>query len=207
MRTFLTAAILALTASGCLTFRVGPESREVRLWSLGPSEVPAESPATGGPALLVRDLSSSLLYETRDMVAVNDSGRVVLSSDHRWVSLPAQMMSDMLAAAAASTGEFGPILRGTDSGADLVLDGRLEEVGARRTGDGWHAVIQMELRLLDPCDGTVLHTSVYSRRSRLSSMEYAELAARLRMLAGEVASEAAADLAAGAGNASERAGG
>jgi len=206
MRTFLTAAILALTASGCLTFRVGPKSREVRLWSLGPSGVPAESPAPGGSSLLVRDLSSSLLYETRDMVAINDSGRVVLSTENRWVSLPAQMMSDLLASAAASTGEFGPILRGSDSGADLVLDGRLEELGARRFDDVWHAVVSVETRLLDPCDGTVIHTSVYSRRTRLSSMEYAELAASLRTLAGEVASEAAAELAVAAGLAGGRAG-
>ncbi len=207
MRTFLTAAILALTASGCLTFRVGPESREVRMWSLGPSGVPAASPAPGGPALLVRDLSSSLLYETRDMVAVNDSGRVVLSTENRWVSLPAQMMSDLLASAAASTGDFGPILRGSDSDAGLVLDGRLEELGARRLDDVWYAVIRVETRLLDPCDGTVLHTSVYSRRSRLSSMEYTELASGLRLLAGEVASEAVADLAVAAGLAGGRAGG
>ncbi len=207
MRTFLTAALLAVVASGCITFRVGPESREVQLWSLGPTEGSAQGPVSHGPALLVRDLSASLLYETRDMVAVNDSGRVILSTEHRWVSLPAQMMSDLLAAAAASTGEFGPILRGSDSGAHLVLDGRLVELGARRFDDGWYAVVRMELRLLSPGDGTVLHTSVYSKRGRLSSMKYSELAAGLRLLAGEVASEAAADLAVAAGSAGERSGG
>lgn len=200
MKAVVAAAVLAILVSGCFTFRVGPESREVRLWSLGPPAGTDAPPVSEGPDLLVRDLSASLLYETRDLVAVNDSGRVVLSSGDRWVSLPAQMISDILRQEIAATGAFGTVLRDVATGADLILDGRLLELGARRLEDGWYAVLRLELRLLSACDGTVLHSSRYSRRSRLDSMAYPEMAASLRLLSAGLAAEAAADLSSEVGN-------
>jgi ABC-type uncharacterized transport system auxiliary subunit len=194
MKAVVTAAVLAILVSGCFTFRVGPESREVRLWSLGPPEGTDAPAVSEGPDLLVRDLSASLLYETRDLVAVNDSGRVILSSGDRWVSLPAQMISNILRQEIAATGAFGTVLRDVATGADLILDGRLLELGARRLEDGWYAVVRLELRLLSACDGTVLHSSRYSRRSRLDAMAYPEMAASLRLLSAGLAAEAAADL-------------
>ena len=195
----LSVVVFSMLWAGCFTFRVGPEREEIRLWSLGPEHTPSELQNLSGPDVLVRDLGSALLYETRDLVAVTDSGMVTLASDDRWIELPATMISDALAAALSGMDGFGSVVRSDPEIAEYALDGRLLELGARRISGEWHAAVGVELRFGPSCGGQLLLSRVYSRRRPLSSLEYSELVAALRELTKELVEEAAMDVALAAG--------
>lgn len=199
MRRLLLFAVfaVAVAAVGCVTFRVGPEQRAGRVWTLGAGIGPEARGADGGPSVLVRDIGSALLYESTQLVAVTDSGMVMLSDSDRWAALPAQMLSGILAVKLASGAGFGTVMRGSGP-ADLAVDGRLHELGARQVGGEWYAFLRADVRLVPACGGAVLKTMSYSGSSPLESMDYGRLVNALDALAEEFAEQAAEELAAGA---------
>jgi ABC-type uncharacterized transport system auxiliary subunit len=190
------AAVAAALACGCVTIRVGPEQREGRVWTLGAAAAPEAAAADGGPSVLVRDLGSALLYESTQLVAVTDSGMVMLSDSDRWAALPAQMLSGIVAGELASRAGFGTVIRGSGP-ADLAVDGRLHELGARQVDGEWYAFLRADLMLVPACGGTALKTLSYSGSRPLETMEYGRLVNALDRLALEFAEQAAEELAAG----------
>jgi len=190
-------SILSLLSS-CITVNVpigaGPDARAT-VWTVEP-DPPGPSAACNGLVVKVKDFSSSASVEGMGITVILEDGTLNRSGDNIWFARPAEFLPDILVKAMVETGAWGAVLRrSTVLDDDLVVEGYVRELGGRATEDGWEAVLDVDVTLLEGEGNALLFQENYRFTWTLDSPGYAELASAMDILVGIWCEEVMNDMA------------
>jgi ABC-type uncharacterized transport system auxiliary subunit len=138
---------LSVGLSGCLG-SLASSSHPPRYFQIDYAYQPTSCPAKSDESLRIWPLSAASPYDREDMIIRDTSQRVSFSSQFRWVTLPGNMIADMLQRDLSLSGLFvQTVMAGAPINTALQMGGRIFEFAWRQTGSSGHAVLDVEITL------------------------------------------------------------
>ena len=179
---FLTAILIS---SACITVNVpigGDPESAATVWTVDPDRM---DPWTTSTDLIVqiKDFSSSPSVQGVQMIVLNEDGTISKTTTDIWSSRPVELLPDILHRDMISADAWGAVLRkSTLLQENVVVEGFVREFGGRVVPDGWEAVLDVDVTVLDGDNFDLLFQENYRFHWELSEPSYSQLAGAMNIL-------------------------
>jgi len=180
---FFLAAILI--SSACITVNVpigGDPESAATVWTVDPDRM---DPWTTSTDLIVqiKDFSSSPSVQGVQMIVLNEDGTINKTTTDIWSSRPVELLPDILHRDMIAAGAWGAVLRkSTLLQENVVVEGYVREFGGRVVPDGWEAVLDVDVTVLDGDHFNLIFQENYRFHWELSEPSYSQLAGAMNIL-------------------------
>ena len=180
---FVLTAILF--SSACITVNVpigGDPESAATVWTVDPDRM---DPRTASVDLIVqiKDFSSSQSVQGVQMVVLNEDGTINKTTTDIWSSRPVELLPDILHRDMISADAWGAVLRtSTLLQENLVVEGFVREFGGRVVPDGWEAVLDVDVTVLNGDTFDLVFQENYRFHWELSEPSYSQLAGAMNIL-------------------------
>ncbi len=193
---FLTILIL-LASMACITVNVpigGDPTSAATVWTVDPEHRESWS-VSSNYIIQVKDFSASQTLQRVEMIVLAEDGTLNRASTDVWSSRPMELLPDLLVRDMVSSGAWGAVLRkATMLREDLIVEGFVRECGGRIVEDGWEAVIDIDVTVLDGYSFDLIFQKNYNFHWVLSEPSYRELAEAMSILIGIWSEEVTGDI-------------
>lgn len=180
---FVLTAILI--SSACITVNVpigGDPQSAATVWTVGPDRPDPWSVSTSY-IVQIKDFSSSQSVQGVQMIVLNEDGTINKTASDIWGSRPVELLPDILLRDMISIGAWGAVLRkSTMLPEDLIVEGYVREFGGRVALDGWEAVLDVDVTVLDGDSFDLVFQENYRFHWELSEPSYSQLAGAMDIL-------------------------
>lgn len=181
--------ILVLTAilipSACITVNVpigGDPQSTATVWTVDPDR-PDPWMVSTSYIVQIKDFSSSQSVQGVQMIVLNEDGTINKTASDIWGSRPVELLPDILLRDMISIGAWGAVLRkSTMLPEDLIVEGYVREFGGRVAPDGWEAVLDVDVTVLDGDSFDLVFQENYRFHWELSEPSYSQLAGAMDIL-------------------------
>ncbi len=190
----LTAIIIS---SACITVNVpiggDPQSTAI-VWTVNP-ERPDPWNVSTGYIIQIKDFASSQSVQGVQMIVLNEDGTINKTASDIWSSRPVELLPDILHRDMIAVGAWGAVLRkSTLLPENLVIEGYVREFGGRVVSDGWEAVLDIDVTVLDGDNYDLVFQENYRFHWELVQPSYSELAGAMNTLVGIWSEEVMGDI-------------
>ncbi len=183
--------LLVLTAilisSACITVNVpigGDPQSAATVWIVDPDR-PDPWTLSTNYIIQIKDFSSSQSVQGVQMIVLNEDGTINKTTTDIWSSRPVELLPDILHRDMVSAGAWGAVLRNsTLLPENLVVEGFVREFGGRVVPDGWEAVLDIDVTVLDGDSYNLVFQENYRFHWELSEPSYSQLAGAMDILVG-----------------------
>lgn len=165
-RSFLTLLMFSLFLSGCLPGAKPPYL--VELYTLDYPH-PFMDGVTLDQPIKVGRFSVAQSYNSAAMFYKTEPHKVAARVYHKWRINPGDMVTDYLLRDFRGSGLFPAVFSYRDpEGTRFIVDGGVEELLQSREGDGWKAVLSLQVTLLDTGQTDITKRLVFQKRYRVA---------------------------------------
>lgn len=189
---------LAVAAATLLFTACGGSMPETRYYELAAGGGRAQA-TTGDVIMAIEPLEVDSAYDDERIAYRTSRYRIDYYHYHRWSSPPGVLVANGLERALEKSGRFRAVVRGEETGAQLVLGGRLvaiEEIDVSKKR--WVGRLALELHLRDAATGKIIWTGEVDEREPLSAQSPEGLARAISTVTARVAARIAPSLVAAA---------
>ncbi len=180
---FVLTAILI--SSACITVNVpigGDPQSAATVWTVEPDR-PDPWAVSTSYIVQIKDFSSSQSVQGVQMIVLNEDGTLNKTATDIWSSRPVELLPDILHRDMISVGGWGAVLRkSTLLPENLVVEGFVREFGGRVVPDGWEAVLDIDVTVLNGDNYNLIFQENYRFHWELSEPSYSRLAEAMDIL-------------------------
>ena len=193
---FLIAFIL-LASTACITVNVpigGDPASSAVVWTVDP-ELRESWRVSSNYIIQIKDFSAAQALQRVEIIVLAEDGTLNRASTDVWSTRPMELLPDLLMRDMVLNGAWGAVLRkATMLREDLIVEGFVREFGGRIVDDGWEAVIDIDVTVLDGYSFDLVFQKNYNFHWVLSEPSYRELAAAMSVLVGIWSEEVTGDI-------------
>lgn len=189
--------IFLLASMACITVNVpigGDSASSAVVWTVDP-EYRESWNVSSNYIIQIKDFSATQALQRVEMIVLAEDGTINRASTDVWSTRPMELLPDLLMRDMVSSGAWGAVLRkATMLREDLIVEGFVREFGGRIVDDGWEAVIDIDVTVLDGYSFDLVFQKNYNFHWMLSEPSYRELAAAMSVLVGIWSEEVTGDI-------------
>ncbi len=177
--------MIVLISSACITVNVpigGDPQSTATVWTVEPDRMDPWM-VSSNYIVQIKDFSSSQSVQGVQMIVLNEDGTINKTATDIWSSRPVELLPDILHRDMISAGAWGAVLRNsTLLPENLVVEGYVREFGGRVVPDGWEAVLDVDVTVLDGDDYDLVFQENYRFHWELDEPSYSGLAGAMNIL-------------------------
>jgi ABC-type uncharacterized transport system auxiliary subunit len=181
--------ILVLTAvlfsTACITVNVpigGDPQSTATVWMVEPDRPDPWTLSTDF-IVQIKDFSASQFVQGVQMIVMNENGTLNKTATDIWSSRPIELLPDILHRDMIAAGAWGAVLRkSTLIPENLIVEGFVREFGGRVVQNGWEAVLDVDVTVLDGDNFELVFQENYRFHWELSEPSYSQLASAMNVL-------------------------
>ena len=193
----LVSVVLLFSGLSCINVNVpigGDPSNPATVWSMH-RVVPDPWGISSNYIIRIKDFSSVQPLQRTEIVVILENGSVNRASSDVWNARPMEMLPDLLAADLIDTESWGAVLRtSTMLRDDYIVEGYIRGFGGREHADGWEALLNVDVTVLDGSSNTLVFQKNYNLSIQLPAPGYPELVSAMSGLVGIFNEEVIGDI-------------
>jgi len=190
MRLKITTAVITSISilsmfTGCITVNVpiGTSSTsQVEIWKIDYLQ-PGSWGYTTEKMIRIDDFRSVNFLNSTEIVIQLFDGTLNIAETDIWDTFPGKALPDFLTRDMLADGYYAGVFRSaTVLIEDITVNGFIRQFGGKVTSDGWEAVLDINVTVIDPVYSTIILQKNYSTQYSLETPSYAALAEGMGIL-------------------------
>ncbi len=190
MRLKITTAVITSISilsmfTGCITVNVpiGTSSTsQVEIWKIDYLQ-PGSWGYTTEKMIRIDDFRSVNFLNSTEIVIQLFDGTLNIAETDIWDTFPGKALPDFLTRDMLADGYYAGVFRSaTVLIEDITVNGFIRQFGGKVTSDGWEAVLDIDVTVIDPVYSTIILQKNYSTQYSLETPSYAALAEGMGIL-------------------------
>lgn len=171
--------------TGCITVNVpiGTSSTsQVEIWKIDYLQ-PGSWGYTTEKMIRIDDFRSVNFLNSTEIVIQLFDGTLNIAETDIWDTFPGKALPDFLTRDMLADGYYAGVFRSaTVLIEDITVNGFIRQFGGKVTSDGWEAVLDIDVTVIDPVYSTIILQKNYSTQYSLETPSYAALAEGMGIL-------------------------
>lgn len=171
--------------TGCITVNVpiGTSSTsQVEIWKIDYLQ-PGSWGYTTEKMIRIDDFRSVNFLNSTEIVIQLFDGTLNIAETDIWDTFPGKALPDFLTRDMLADGYYAGVFRSaTVLIEDITVNGFIRQFGGKVTSDGWEAVLDINVTVIDPVYSTIILQKNYSTQYSLETPSYAALAEGMGIL-------------------------
>lgn len=192
---YIVSFIILIFLSSCLKLNFKSDYQEVEYYSIKQQELNSSNAQKTDQNIMIRNFTISSEYDTEYLIEKDNNSQIELYHYHRWMDLPAPVVTDFVTERFIRSDKFNSVLRtGSFVIPDLVMEGHINHINGIKEDRESYAEASITINVLDNKGKHLIFTKTYLRKTIREKGKAADLALGLSKVISEITDEIIVDV-------------